>query len=559
MAKQLISQKHVLKIHSKRLKKCNWNLKLTLEDAKKNKEIISLGDSQTLRFIDEIIGFEDRETNIRDLKYKMKSLKKDATNKDRKKQMALLRSKLNISKYNQHYVCVIVDSMADFDKMNKKNSFYINDIKYKRLLGTTGGIKNGVVVYVSCGENGVYEKLNERIENGRNTKKMFIPAKLEAYRALSCSNSIPVSMPKGILVVHDCATHFKEDVIQIDDSESDTPTLTYEKDYDVELIDSDGYGLILPSLMLRWAMDIGEDYIPSGMCIRNAWTKGMVFTFEFDKFATEIAKNYKVTDVWGTERDIREVDLILTTSMLKLWDSYDSLEHYLENCVKNNWTFSVTKVCPKELENERTLNYQFIQSFKLSDEDIQELIQPTIDEIRGSLGENYEKTLLFLRGLNMNEDNAFTGNDDYVKALMIEKELLKDPYVKQRIYNMRKKRIQEAKVGVLNIRGNYAIISGDPYSLCQSVFGLEVTGLLKGNQCYSKYWQDLHAREVEAGIDNSPVKEIIAMRAPMSCHNNIRKLQVATNEDMEKWYKYMKTCIILSSWDTVTHAENGAD
>ena len=115
-----------------------------------------------------------------------------------------------------------------------------------------------------------------------------------------------------------------------------------------------------------------------------------------------------------------------------------------------------------------------------------------------------------------------------------------------RVYNMRKKRIQDAKVGVLNMQGCYAIISGDPYSLCQSIFGLEITVLLKADELYSKYWADKNS------------KEIIAFRAPMTCHNNIRKLQIASTEAMQQWYKYMKTCLILNSWDTTTHAENGA-
>ena len=97
----------------------------------------------------------------------------------------------------------------------------------------------------------------------------------------------------------------------------------------------------------------------------------MVFSFDFEEFAKSIAnENYIVKDVWGQDRDVREVELILTTSMLKLWDSYSSLEDYLENCNKNRWTFSVTKMCPRELEHERTFNYQFLQSFELSDEDI---------------------------------------------------------------------------------------------------------------------------------------------------------------------------------------------
>ena len=53
--------------------------------------------------------------------------------------------------------------------------------------------------------------------------KEIVPSKLESYKSLVCSSSIPVSNPKGILVVDDCVTEFKANVITIDDTQSDLP------------------------------------------------------------------------------------------------------------------------------------------------------------------------------------------------------------------------------------------------------------------------------------------------------------------------------------------------
>ena len=53
---------------------------------------------------------------------------------------------------------------------------------------------------------------------------------------------------------------------------------------------------------------------------------------------------------------------------------------------------------------------------------------------------------------------------------------------------MMKKKIKQAKIGVIKVKGNFAITGGDPYSLAQSMFGLKVTGLLKKGECYHKYW-----------------------------------------------------------------------
>ena len=76
---------------------------------------------------------------------------------------------------------------------------------------------------------------------------------------------------------------------------------------------------------------------------------------------------------------------------------------------------------------------------------------------------------------------------------------------------------------------------------------MEVTGLLKSGECYSKYWLD------------KGDKEVLCFRAPMTNHNNIRKVNIVGSEEMNKWYRYMTTCFILNAWDTITHAENGAD
>ena len=42
------------------------------------------------------------------------------------------------------------------------------------------------------------------------------------------------------------------------------PSMKYIKDKDIELNDSDGYGLAMPELMRRWGEDIGADYLLPG-------------------------------------------------------------------------------------------------------------------------------------------------------------------------------------------------------------------------------------------------------------------------------------------------------
>lgn len=535
----------IYKVHSKQLKKAKWNLTMPLETAMIDypEMIVSLSDSQLLRFIDELNGVTEVDDKIREIKKRIKLEKKRPRSRETKANIRSLYRNLYELQFKKDYVCVIMDSNADYDRANQ--GFAINGIKFRRFLGTNGGIKNSTIVYVNAE---LYPELKRRLDNGRDMTKPLVPAKLEAYQALVCSGSTPLPEPKGFIVVDDCITHFKDDVIYITDEDEGEPKLTYIDGYEVEHNDSDGYGLMLPSYSSRVNEYLTGDTTPlSGMNSRDSWLKGMVYTFDFIEFAEKIAGTYEITDIWGDKRDIRDAEIILTASMLKLWDSYDSWEDYYHNCRENHYQFSTPKITPATLENVRTTNYQFLQSYEFTDEELRELCQPTIDEINDVLGMDYRKALVFLAGFGLNENNIRFIKDDFVKALMIEPEMINDPYVRRNIYSMIKKRIDCAKKGSIKVNANYAMISGDPYALAQSMFGLEVTGLLKAGEVYHKYWIDKGA------------EEIVCFRAPMNCFSNIRKMKLCNSAEAAHWYQYITTAGIFNTWDTACEAMSGQD
>lgn len=495
-----------------------------------------------LRWIDELNGITDADRQAREIKQEIKRIRKEPNNVQNRRVIKQLYTKLDKLQYKPDYMCLIIDKEKDYYRACR--GFSINGIKYKRLLGTNGGIKNSTIVFVSEKHA---DELRRRIDNGRNPDAELVPAKLEAYKALTCSASTPVSLPNGILVVDDCETEFLSDIIYLTDEGDGEPIMEMRKNEKIQMDASDGYGIMLPSLADKWSEELGLDYRVSGVNTRFSFEKGMVFTFDFVDFADKVAKKYIVKDAWGNEVDIRNVELVLTTSMVKLWDSYESCEDYINKSIENGYTFGIAKTCPKELETERNLNYQFIQSYDLDDNDIEELISPTMNEIKDVLGGDWRKTVLFLKGAGLNADNIGRIDDDFIKAIMIDPRMVDDPFVQSTIYQLIRNRINEAKVGVLKVHGNYSIVSGDPYTLCQSIFGLELTGLLKDGEIYNQYWAD-------HGADR-----LACFRAPMTCHNNIRLVRPADNEQVRYWYQYMTTCTIFNSWDTAASALNGCD
>lgn len=542
MARQLTCQRYIYKIRSGRLRKAKWNLTLPLLEARRNDELISLADSQVLRWLDELNGITDADAQAREIKSEIRRVRKESNSLQNRRQLRKLYEQLDVLQFKPDYLCVIMDKEKDYIRACR--GFKINGIKYHRLLGTNGGVKNSTIVFVSDRHG---QELRRRIDNGRNPEMELVVAKLEAYKALTCSASNPVSMPHGVLVVPDCETEFLSDIIYLNDEGDGEPVMEERNGVPVQLNESDGYGIMLPSLADRWAEELGLDYRPSGVNTRFAWEKGMVFCFDFLEFAEKVAGKYIVKDAWGDERDIRNVELILTTSMVKLWDSYSSCEEYLRNCVENKYSFGVAKVCPKVLESERNLNYQFIQSYTLSDDDVNELIAPTMNEIKDVLSDDWRKTVLFLKGAGLNENNVERIDNDYAKAIMIDQRMIDDPFVQSEIFSLIKTRINEAKVGVVKVHGNYSIVSGDPYSLCQHIFGMDVTGILKAGEVYNGYWVNTQSRH------------LACFRAPMTCHNNVRAVTVNDSETARYWYRNMGACTIFNSWDTAAHALNGMD
>lgn len=251
MPKQQTCQIFIYKINSQRLAEAKWNLTLPLEEARRNEEIVPLASSQQLRWIDALNNMVNQEAKAKAVKRRIKDLRHEENSPENRREIHQLYQQLDKIQFKPDYVTVVIHNKRDYRRARK--GFYINGVRYERLLGTTGGVKNNTIVFVS---SRLVNELRKRINNGRNPGQEFIPAKLEAYRALTCSASIPVTEPDGILVVNDCLTHFKDDVILIDDSNDGEPEMTHIKDYDCELNASDGFGLMSYELAQQWSEDL---------------------------------------------------------------------------------------------------------------------------------------------------------------------------------------------------------------------------------------------------------------------------------------------------------------
>lgn len=582
---------YIRKYNSGRLKEFKYNIQNTFDESKSLNEIIGLSDSQMLKTIRDIqnriidkqkleILIKTRDMYRTALTYqqskkgsnsaasiakKLKSVKtrNELTERLRKKYIDIsvnsdeakrIQDKINRMLFNPDYVTVVMDTLKQYDYLYH-NGFYINDKKYKRLSCGAGQARASTVIFAN---EEIIPKVKEKLNNGRNLNKKLSPSKFNAYFGLYSSATKKVSEPKFIVVKdYENTTSFMANYV-IENGWGVDDTIIQKMIKDTPMNRTDGMGLISYRQAAKWAQEMGLDYVPSQFCIRQSYLKGMLCVFPIHEFCEEVNGGnyladtiYKDKDGNYIKADLRDYDVIISESQFKLWDSFDSIDTYINNCRKNKLDWRVALVSPKEAKRMLKLNYQFIQTLNLNKEDIEKLASQFVEWITKVSYDDAYYMLLFLLGVNNDTEkinNFLSGSEAYwIKALIANKNVKNDKYIRCKIRELIKKKIENACKGDIYVDGNFQVIVSDPYGFMQHVCGLPVTGLLKEGKSYSNYWN-------ERGIT-----QVDAMRAPLTYMSEHVILDLQKDEETEKWYRYCKLGIILNYHGHETFNFAGSD
>lgn len=538
----------VLKMTSSRIKESKYNISsVASEVARKHKELIDLGDNQILKLIRRVNKKEVNFNKLDELINKREELKKQPSNTSTANEIDKIQTKIDKMIFIPEYIAVKMENDKHYDRMYNKG-FKINNKKYVRLSCSASQARVDTVIFV---EEKTYKKIFKILCNGIDFQQEIVPSKFNAYFGLYSTSIYEVTEPK-VCVVKDYETEIYRPIDYITEYD-EGDTVERKNDIPIGCNYWDGMGIISPRMARRWAKDLEVSYIPANFIIRNSWVKGMVCTFDFHKFAREIAKNNIITDIYGVKYNINDVDIILTESQFKLNKFYKSWQEWEENIHKNKLTWGVSRVAP-QFDNEYMLtNYQFIQTLDLNKKQIQGLVKPTIDWFNSILN-NYDLyATLFMSGGFKNEEAVksmleYTENP-YTQAILYNPEMIKDGYIQRKIYANIQKKIRQAMIGKILVRGNFQMMIADPYALCEYAFGMEIKGLLKEGQHYSNFW------------NKKGVKEVDAMRSPLTHYSEHNILDLQNTEEMREWYKYITTGIIFNTFglDCVQHADSDFD
>lgn len=549
---QKLQQFYVLKFNSSRLAKDNYNIDINMKSARKNDELIALGDNQVLRAIRKIKGRDIDFGFINNLFKERRKLTRRRNCIENKHRILQIDKDIDNLLFIPEYVSVVIENHKHYRHMIK-HKLIINGKPYIRLLCGAGNARRNTVFFV---QEDIYEELDKILRNGHKDLKIT-ESKYNAYYALSNSATYSVSEPR-VCVVPDLEIKMTKKVDWVTEQEPDDVIEELDKELTFNLWD--GMGICSPELAEKWSKDLELDYVPCSFCIRNYFVKGMVCVFDFHKFSREVAGKHIIIDLYGNEVDTDNIDMIITESQFKLWKGYDSWQHYLDCCKENDGRWGVTKFTPKEDKTAVFTNYQFLQVLNLdTPEKIEELCKPTVKWLDNITSQNADYTLLYLMGnvcdrdltLLSKEDlfDLFNSLDPIVRALILNRDLINDTYIKTKVSRYLNAKINESYIGKLLVNGNFQTMLSDPYGLCEHIYGMEVKGLLKEEEHYSQYWN-------ERNID-----KVVAMRAPLTWRSEVNILHLQDNEKTHEWYRYLYSGIIYNVFgkDCMLHADSDFD
>jgi hypothetical protein len=438
------------------------------------------------------------------------------------------------------YISVKMDSTAHYEKLYQ-HGFIVNGHTYKRLSCSAGQARVSTVIFCDIE---IIDEVKLRLNNGRDLTQKIAPSKYNAYFGLYGSATRLVSEPRFI-VVPDYSNIVKFRANYVTETDWDDDDIVDEREVELEMNRTDGMGLISPEFSARWADDIGVDYVPSQWCVRQSFIKGMLCTFDFRAFCREVnGGNYIVDTIYKDDNgnpikaDLRDVDIILSESQFKLWDSYQSLEEYIENCHTNKLYWGVTQFSPKRPKSKLNMNYQFIQTLDLNEDEVKGLCSDFESWVQSVTIADHNALKLYLLGTGMDESSArkyIDSSDRYwTLAAIRDSSVTHDPFIKQRIRDMLVERINGACMGEIFVDGNFQTLVSDPYAFMQHVCGLEPTGLLREGEFYSHYWNEKGVTQVDA------------MRSPLTFRSEHVILNLRNDDEVNKWYRYCETGIILN-------------
>lgn len=441
------------------------------------------------------------------------------------------------------------------------NGFKLNGIRYVLSEKSSSMGRQSVLLFI---QECISKELNEIVTMGMDISKDTVLSKYLAYRGLMLSSSwnIPNFKPYCIIVDDYYKIIPNQKIIGVVDLEKsfinkDGKKIFYKEKANREETKSvtincfDGSGICHPRVVDKIKETLECEYRPNVFIFRMPYVKGLLAEVDFVRFYEE-RDIYEIIDVWGKKHSIYDIDIIMTKSQYKAYGyfnktgTYADYEYYWKMFNKYNHSFRVAKInFSFEGEQAKTkINYQVLQTLDLDKEKFLSLSDYSKKWVENIIsGKDIISTMCFL-GL---KNNKFKASNAYMKAILKNNEMIKDPMVKKYLYKILKKNIDDFKTGRLYIDGSFQFMFGDVVALLEHIGGLEVKGVLEADEFFS---QDVNG--VKLGKHT-------LLRNPHITASENRRLYGVTHPLLEQYAKGLSNMIMVNHKSLILSSLNGSD
>lgn len=318
-------------------------------------------------------------------------------------------------------------------------------------------------------------------------------SKLYAYNGLMLSSGIRIDgigidRPHRVVVIDNpTRTERNVSVITVEDDGTQSSTRKYhrvEKKEDIEITCFDGEGLISKEYARVVDEKLCGKKVHTSFQIRMPYVKGMLHEVDFKDFLT-LCGTDTITDLWGMEHSVRDVDVILTKSMFKgygwLTASGMNWEDYWAVFRKYRHALYTTNVSKEKPEQTTELNYQFLTTVSIQGDEFRPADLPDgWDHSPETDERNWLTKQTELAYYNFCADESFRQNyflekfervswwerhqgKDQILAAVLKKNprFINEPVYARRLEDEADKIVEQYAVGRLIVAGDNRYLSGD--------------------------------------------------------------------------------------------------
>lgn len=293
-------------------------------------------------------------------------------------------------------VIVYIDFSGIFDRDSKSERIRLRQLKAKYMFSPEGinldlgtGIFNFVAFERSASmsrnarlsfiRSDIYEEVKSRIQLDMDIGLCQL-SKLYAYNGLMFSGGTRIESKyilddRNIVVVPDMFFKRKEKVITVESDDENSAVKKYsraEKEMEIDINAFDGEGIMSSMFAIDMDTKFCGKHIHSSFQIRLPYIKGMLHEVDLFRFFESMGV-HSITDIWGVEHEVRRINMIIPESMFKgknwLKENNMTFTDYINKCIKYRHTMYITNVNKINPEPKTEINFQFLNTLAISEED----------------------------------------------------------------------------------------------------------------------------------------------------------------------------------------------